>query len=81
MKLLTDNKQNGILPLNQKILDLLKQKYPRGKKAELDVLLTDRPEQVHSIKFDAINADLIKRVAVRARGGPEPSGPHANGEE
>ena len=81
MKLLTDNKQNGILPLNQKILNLLKQKYPQGKKAELDVLLTDTPEQVHSIKFDAIDADLIKRVAVRARGGAEPSGPHADGGE
>ena len=62
-------------------MNLLKQKYSQGKKAELDVLLTDTPEQVHSIKFDAIDADLIKRVAVRARGGAEPSGPHADGGE
>ena len=37
MKLLTDNMQNGIFPLNQKTLNQLKQKHPLGKEAELDV--------------------------------------------
>ena len=68
MKLLADNMQNGILPLNQKTLNQLKQKHPQGKEAKLDVLLTDTPEQVHPIKFDAIDADLLKRAAVRTRG-------------
>ena len=45
MKLLTDNMQNGILPLNQKTLNQLKQKHPQGKEAELDVLLTDNPNK------------------------------------
>ena len=31
MKLLTDNMQNGILPLNQKTLNQLKQMHPQGK--------------------------------------------------
>ena len=48
MKLLIDNMQNGILPLNQKALNQLKQKHPQGKKSELDGLLTGTPEQVHS---------------------------------
>ena len=68
MKLLADNMQNGILPLNQKTLNQLKQKHPQGKEAKLDVLVTDTPEQVHPIKFDAIDADLLKRAAVRTRG-------------
>ena len=44
MKLLTDNMQDGILPLTQKTLNQLKQKYPQGKEAELDVSLTDTPK-------------------------------------
>ena len=39
----------------------------------MDVLLTDKPEQVHPIKFDAIDADLVKGAAVRTRGGAGPS--------
>ena len=57
MKLSTDNMQNGIFPLNQKTLHQLKQKHPQSKAAELDVLLTDKTEQVHPIKFDAIDVE------------------------
>ena len=71
--------QNGILPLNRKTLNQLKQKHPQGKRAELDAILTDTPEQVHPIKFDAIDADLVKRAAVRTRGGAGPSGLYADG--
>ena len=41
LKLLTNNMQNGILPLNHKTLNQLMQKHPQGKQAESDVLLTD----------------------------------------
>ena len=78
MKLLIDNMQNGILLLNQKTANQLKQKHPQVKEAVLDVLLTDTPEQVHPIKFDAIDADLVKRAAVRTRGGAGPSGMNAD---
>ena len=63
--------QNKILPLNQKTLSQLKQKHSQGKEAELGVLLTDTPEQVHPIKFVAT---VVKRAAVRTRGGVGPSG-------
>ena len=79
MKLLTDNMQNGILPLNQKTLNQLKRKHPQGKEAELDVLLTDIPEQVYPIKFYAIYADSVKRAAVITRGGAGPSGLDTDG--
>ena len=60
-------------------MNQLKRKHPQGKEAELDVLLTDTLEQVHPIKFDAIDADLVKRAAVRTRGGAGPSGLDADG--
>ena len=53
-------------------MNKLKQKYLLGKEAELGILLKDAPEQVHSIKFDAIDAVLVKRTAVRIRGGAGP---------
>ena len=56
-----------------------KQKNLQGKEAELDLLLTDAPEQVHPIKFDALDTDLVKRVAVKARSGAGPSGLDADG--
>ena len=79
MKLLAENMQNGIHPLNQKKLNQSKQKNPQGKEAELDVLLTDASEQVHPMKLDALDADLVKRVAVKVRSGAGPSGLDADG--
>ena len=65
--------------LNKKTLNKVKQKHPQGKEAGLDVLLTDTPEQVHPITFDAIDADLVKRAAVKTRDGAGPSGLDADG--
>ena len=45
MKLLTDNMQNRILPLNLKTLNQSRQKHHQGKEAESDVLLTDTLEK------------------------------------
>ena len=45
----------------------------------MDVLLKDTPEQVYPIKFDTIDADLVKKSAVRTRGGAESSGLDADG--
>ena len=43
-----------------------------------DVLLTDAPEQEHPIKLDTIDADLVKRPAVKTRAGAGPSELHAD---
>ena len=45
----------------------------------MGVLLTDTPEQVHPIKFVVINTDLVKRTAVRTKGGAGPSVLDADG--
>ena len=41
MKVLTGNMQNGILPLNDNTLNQLEQKYPQGKKDDVEVLETN----------------------------------------
>ena len=79
MKLLTDNMQNGVLPLNEQTLNMLKQKHPEGKKSHHEALLTDIPDNVHHVKFDSINADLVKKAAAKTQGGAGPSGMDAEG--
>ena len=46
IKLLTNNLQNGILPIHKGILDLLIQKHPKGEPAHESVLLTDTTEEL-----------------------------------
>ena len=46
----------------KKALNQSKQQHSQGKEAEVGVLPADSPEQVHPIKFDVINADLVKRA-------------------
>ena len=57
IKLLTDNMKNGILPLTEKKLQHLKQKHPPRCNPDLEVLLPDKPEEGHPIKFASINAE------------------------
>ena len=65
--------------IRSKNLDPVKAKHRQGKKAELGVLLTDTSKQVQPIAFDTIDADLVKKAAVRKRDGAGPSVLDANG--
>ena len=78
MKLLAVNVQNGILPLNKKNLEAIKAETFTRQRSKV-LCFTDTPEQVHPIKFETINADLVKRAAVRTRGGAGPLGLNPDG--
>ena len=52
IKQLTNNTQNGVLPLNKITLELLTQKHPEASSATESVLLIDDTEKVHPIKFE-----------------------------
>ena len=51
IKLLMDNMKNGILHLTEKTMQQVKQNYPPRCNADLEVLLPDKSEEVHPIKF------------------------------
>ena len=51
IKLISDNMQNGILPLTDTTLKLLKQKHPKSALMTEEVLLLDQPESIHQIKY------------------------------
>ena len=70
--------QNGILPLTDTTLKLLKQKHPKSAPTTEEVLLPDQTESIHRIKYENINADAVRKAALKTKGGSGPSGMGAN---
>ena len=79
LKLLSNNMQNGVLPLNEDTLKLLKQKHPTAKPANPEVLLSDTPKKAHPIIFESITAETIQMAATKTKGGSGPSNMDADG--
>ena len=77
--LLTENMRNGILPLNNETLNLLRLKHSAPKDAHEKVMLSDVPERIHPVKFEVIDAEMIRKAAMKTRGGSGPSGLDADG--
>lgn len=79
IKLLTNKMQHGILPLNENTLSNLRMKHPTAQKAGRDVLLPDEPSIVHQIRYKCIDAEAVRKAAIRTKGGSGPSGIDADG--
>ena len=79
MKLLTNNMKNGVLPLNKKTLEQLKQKHPQRCDADLEIMLPDKPEEILPVKFDSIDAENVRKAALKTRCGAGQSGLDADG--
>ena len=79
LKLLSDNMQNGILPLNDETLRMLKQKHPKPSRPHERVLLPDKPKHVHPVIFENLTADKIRRAMIKTTGGSGPSGMDSDG--
>ena len=75
MKLLTNNMKK----LNKKTLEQLKQKHPQRRDADPEIMLPDKLEEIHPIKFDSIDAENVRKTALKTRGGAGPSGVDADG--
>ena len=73
IKVLTNNMQNGVLPLNEKTLELLRQQHPIASPASESVLLTNDIEKVYAIKFENITEELVRKAALKTIGGSGPS--------
>ena len=73
IKLLIINMQNGILPLNDTTLNQLKFKHSEAKEGDQMALLSDLPTKVHPIKFDSIDAELVRKASIKTRDVSGPS--------
>ena len=79
LKLLTNNMTNGIFPLDEKTHNSLKQKHPQSKPPCGETFINGEPPVIDHIIFDDINEGLVRKAAIRTKGGSGPSGLDADG--
>jgi len=79
IKLMTNNMEGGILPINDETLDLLRTKHPRGKEVNENFLLQGPLPKIDSIIFEVIDESMVLKAAQLTRGGSGPSGMDADG--
>ena len=79
LNLLASNIENGILPLDKDTLSKLIQKHSGSKTASQDILLNGLLQNIHPIKSQSIDEEMIRKIVIRTKGGSGPSGMDANG--
>ena len=73
-RLLDDDTSSGVLPLSADVTKNLCQKHPDAKPSN-DTMMWHGPfNQLNEIIFDGINADLMRKYAIRTKGSHGPSG-------
>ena len=73
IKLITNNTQNGMLPLAENTLKLLTQKDSKSAPSTEEVLLPNQPESTHQIQYENINADAVCKAVLKTKGSSGPS--------
>ena len=74
LRLLTNNLSNGILPLSDETLQILSRKHPEAQQAYHEAILQGAKKQIHSIVYEGIDEDLLKKVATKTKGERDQSG-------
>ena len=74
--LLTNNMENGVY---KDTLSKLIQKHPKGKMTSKDILLNGALQDIHPVKFQSIDEEMIRKAAIITKGGSGPSGMDADG--
>ena len=67
------------VPLKNITIKPVKPKHPEPAEVSENILPSDEPELIHFVKYDCINAELIRKAALKKRRGPELSGMDADG--
>ena len=73
LRLLNKANNKGILPITEETMKLLHEKHPTGEPLHEEMLLSGPIQQVHSVIFDDINGDLVRKVAMKMKGAAGPS--------
>ena len=79
LKLLTDNMDHGILPLNDDTISKLKMKHPQASAPDPTILLPDEGLNIHPVRYEDITAEEVRKAAINTKGGSGPSGLDADG--
>ena len=65
LKVLTNNMSNGILSLNDEMLNLLKEKYSEAQPVSEEILLKGEKPEIHPVIFDVIDEEMIKKSGIK----------------
>lgn len=68
LKLSTNSMSNGICPLSNKTLDLLKQEHPEPMESSSETPLQGPYRQIYPVAYDDINESLVMRAAMLKKG-------------
>ena len=79
IRLLTNNMQGGVLPLNEETINLLHQKHPKSQEPNAEFLLHGPESTVEPVIFDAIDEAMVMKAAQFTKGGSGPSGLDGDG--
>ena len=79
LKLLTDNMNHGIFPLNDDTIPKLKMKHPQASASDPIILLLDEAQNIHTIRYDDITAKEVRKAAIITKRGSGPPGLDADG--
>ena len=79
LNLLTSNISNGILPLDDRVLNVLKQKHPTSSELKEEVLLRGENSSVHPVVFEDVDKNMVKETTLKTKEGSGPSGLDADG--
>ena len=56
---------NVVLPLNKKTREQLKQKHHQRRDVDSEIMLPVKPEEIDTIKFDSIDAENVRKAALK----------------
>jgi len=65
----TNNMSGGVLPLDDRTIQLLKEKHPNGRETNENNLLHGPIQNVNPIVFDAIDEQMVMKAALATQGG------------
>ena len=78
LNVLISDMENGVLPLNKDTISKLFEKHPKSKTASQDILLNSSLQNIYPSKFQSIDKEMIRKAAIRPKGGSGPSGMDAD---
>ena len=76
--LLNDDNSSGFLPLSADVIKTLHQKHANAKPSSNTMILHRPFNHVNEIIFDGVNADLVRKCAIRTKVSHGPSGLYAD---
>ena len=71
--------ENEVLPLNKDTLSRLIEKYPKVRMSSQGILLNGPLQNILLVKFQSIDKEIIRKSAIRTKGGSGASSTNTDG--